>query len=234
LHIPFGGNGLRLRQCHSTIVENLQAPIYGYIRTVFNEEFGQLELRETTLSFAATDLSRLACLLAYFADEIESGCWRSSHAHLTIFDREWKRDYPNIDVIIANPGPEPPDRLKSVARLIHQQRETEPSVMTPSRIGLPTARMQVARAGVGLATVFGLLGQLITFYPGAEVGWFGIAAAMALARLLSPTRQLRLVAVVLAVLLAGFAWGGYVRGRQYREWLSQQPKLLGSPSQQAP
>ncbi len=94
--------------------------------------------------------------------------------------------------------------------------------------------MQVARAGVGLAAVFGLLGQLITFYPGAEAGWFGIAAALALAGLLSPTRQLRLVAVVLAVLLAGFAWDGYVRGRQYRETLSQQPKLLGSPSLEAP
>ena len=106
--------------------------------------------------------------------------------------------------------------------------------MTPSRIRLPTVRMQVARAGVGLAAVFGLLGQFISFYPGAEAGWFGVAAAVALAGLLSPTRQLRLVAVVLAVLLAGFAWGGYVRGRQYREWLSQQLKPLGSPSPQAP
>ena len=102
--------------------------------------------------------------------------------------------------------------------------------MTPSRIWLPLARMHVARAGVGLAAVFGLLGQFITFYPGAEAGWFGLAAAMALTGLPSPTRQLRLVAVVLAVVLAGFAWGGYVRGRQYREWLSQQPKLLGSLS----
>jgi hypothetical protein len=106
--------------------------------------------------------------------------------------------------------------------------------MTPSRIWLPTARIQVARAGVGLAAVFGLLGQVITFYPGAEVGWFGVAAALALAGLLSPTRRLRLVAVVLAVLLAGFAWGGYERGRQYREPLSQQAKLLGLPSLQAP
>jgi hypothetical protein len=82
--------------------------------------------------------------------------------------------------------------------------------------------------------MFGLLGQFISFYPGAEAGWFGIAAAVALAGLLSPTRQLRLVAVVLAVSLAGFAWGGYVRGQQYRDWLSRQPELLGSPSPHAP
>jgi hypothetical protein len=106
--------------------------------------------------------------------------------------------------------------------------------MTPSRIWLPLARTQVARAGLGIAAVFGLLGQFMTFYPGAEAGWFGVAAAVALAVLLSPTRQLRLVAVVLAVLLAGFAWGGYVRGRQYRDWLSQQPEILGSRSQNAP
>jgi hypothetical protein len=106
--------------------------------------------------------------------------------------------------------------------------------MTPSRIWLPTARMQVASAGVALAAVFGLLGQFITFYPGAEAGWFGFAAAVALAGLLSPTRQLRLFAVALAVLLAGFAWGGYVRGRQYRDWLSQQPEVTGTPSPHAP
>ena len=106
--------------------------------------------------------------------------------------------------------------------------------MAPSRIWLPLARKQVALAGVGLAAVFGLIGQFITFYPGAEAGWIGVAAAVALAGLLSPNRQLRLVAVVLAVLLAGFAWDGYVRGRQYRDWLSQQPEIPGSPSQHAP
>jgi hypothetical protein len=103
-------------------------PIYGYRRTVVNEEVGLLELREITLSFAAADLRRLACFLEYFADEIESGCWRSSHAHLTTFDGEWERDHPNIDVVRANPAPESPARLKQVARLIHQRRETEPSV----------------------------------------------------------------------------------------------------------
>ena len=106
--------------------------------------------------------------------------------------------------------------------------------MTPFRIWFPLARMHVARAGVGLAAVFGLLGQFISFYPGAEAVWFGVAAAVALAGLLSPTRQLRLVAVVLAVLLAGFAWDGYVRGRQYRDRLSQRPELLGSPSPHGP
>jgi hypothetical protein len=106
--------------------------------------------------------------------------------------------------------------------------------MTSARLWFHAARKQVALAGVGLAAVFGLIGQFITFYPGAEAGWFGVAAAVALAGLLSPTRQLQLVAVVLAVLLAGFAWDGYVRGRQYRDRLSQRPELLGSPSPHGP
>jgi hypothetical protein len=80
-----------------------------------------------------------------------------------------------------------------------------------------------------MAAVLGLLGQFISFYPGAEAGWFGVAASLALAGFLSPARRLRIVAAVLVVLLAGFAWDGHVRGRQYREFLSRRPELLGSP-----
>jgi hypothetical protein len=106
--------------------------------------------------------------------------------------------------------------------------------MTSARLWFPTARMQVARAGIGFAAVLGLLGSVITFVPGTEAGWFGVAAAAALAGLLSPTRRLRVVAVVLAVALAGLAWDGYVRGRQYRECLRQRPGLPGAPSPHAP
>ena len=101
--------------------------------------------------------------------------------------------------------------------------------MTSSRIWFRAARMQVARVGVMLAAALAVLGQVIDFYPGAEVRWFGLAASMALASFLSRTRQLRVIAVVLVVLLAGFAWGGYLRGRQYREWLGQRTDLVCSP-----
>jgi hypothetical protein len=116
----------------------------------------------------------------------------------------------------------------------HQRREVERSATTSARLWLQTARMHVARAGVGLAAVLGLLGSVMTFVPGTEVGWFGVAAAAALAGLISPTRWLRVVAVVLAVALAGLAWDGYVRGRQYREWLRQRPGLPGAPRSQVP
>jgi hypothetical protein len=115
-------------------------------------------------------------------------------------------------------------------RLDHERREMERSAMASDRIGFHTARIQIARAGVGLAAALGLLGSVISFVPGAEVGWFGVATAAALAGLLSPARRLRVVAVVLAVALAGLAWAGHVRGRQYREWLRHQPGLPGARS----
>jgi hypothetical protein len=98
--------------------------------------------------------------------------------------------------------------------------------MASQRIWFHTARMHVARAGVGLAAALGLLGSMMTFVPGAEVGWFGVAAAAALAGLLSPTRRLRVVAAL--------AWDGHVRGRQYRERLRQQPGLPGALSPHPP
>jgi hypothetical protein len=86
--------------------------VYGYQRAVVDAKFGLLELREISLDSDSTDLRRLASFLEHFADQIESRTWRSSHAHLTTFDREWNRDHPWIDVIITNPDPEPPARVK--------------------------------------------------------------------------------------------------------------------------
>jgi hypothetical protein len=106
--------------------------------------------------------------------------------------------------------------------------------MTSARIWFQTARMEVARAGVGVAVVLGMVGWLMTFVPGAEAGWFGVAALAALAGLLSPTRRLRVVAVVLAVALAAIEWDGHVRGRQCRERLRQQPGLSSAPAPRAP
>ncbi len=48
--------------------------------------------------------------------------------------------------------------------------------MPSFRTWLLRPRTFVARVGVGLAAVFGLLGLLITFYPGVEAGWFAVAA----------------------------------------------------------
>lgn len=99
-------------------------PVYGYQRAVVDEKYGLLELREVTFSFSPADLRRLARFLEHFAGEIESRVsgeieprsWRTAHVHLTNFDREWRRDHPEVDVIIANPDPEPPAWQEEVPR----------------------------------------------------------------------------------------------------------------------
>lgn len=89
--------------------------------------------------------------------------------------------------------------------------------MTPSREWFVTLRIRVARAGVGFALLLGLLGSIMTFVPGHQAGWFGVAAAGALAGMLSPTRWLRVLAVSLAVCIAGLSWDGYLQARRYPE-----------------
>jgi hypothetical protein len=89
--------------------------------------------------------------------------------------------------------------------------------MTPVREWFVALRIQVARAGVGFALLLGLLRSGVTFVPGYQAEWFGIAAAGALTGMLSPTRWMRVLAVALAVCLAGLSWDGYLQGRRYRE-----------------
>ena len=88
--------------------------------------------------------------------------------------------------------------------------------MTPARDWLVALRIQVARVSVGLALLLGLLGLFMTFVPGYQLGWFGVAAAGALTGILSPTRWMRVLALALAVCLATLAWDGYLQGRRYR------------------
>ena len=89
--------------------------------------------------------------------------------------------------------------------------------MTPDLEWFVTLRIQVARAGVGFALLLGLLGSVMTFVPGYQAEWFGVAAAGALTGMLSPTRWMRVLALALAVCLAGLSWDGYLQGRRYRE-----------------
>jgi hypothetical protein len=98
--------------------------------------------------------------------------------------------------------------------------------MTPGRGWFVTLRVQVARAGVGFALLLGLLGSVMTFVPGYQAKWFGVAAAGALTGMLSPTRWMRVLAVTLAVFLAGLSWEGFLQGRRYREVQRQRAEIL--------
>ena len=101
--------------------------------------------------------------------------------------------------------------------MTYKRGETEALPMTAAREWFLTLRIQLARAGVGVALLLGLLGSAMTFVPGYQVQWFGVAAAGALTGMLSPIRWMRVLAVALAVWLTGMSWDGYLQGRRYRE-----------------
>ena len=108
--------------------------------------------------------------------------------------------------------------------------------MRLTRERFDTLRAQVARAGVGFALLLGLLGSIITFVPGSQVGWFGVASAAALTGGLSPSKRMRVLAVILGVCLAGLSWDGYLERRRYREYLKHLPEISASslPPAQGP
>ena len=67
----------------------------------------------------------------------------------------------------------------------------------------------------------GALGQIITFVPGAQMGWYAIAAIFAAGGLLSPRWGLRIVALALLIGFACLTYWGYLEGLRYHEFLRQ-------------
>ena len=82
-------------------------------------------------------------------------------------------------------------------------------------------RKSAAIAGIAFAAMIGLLGQIITFVPGAEANWFGFGAGLSLLGFLWPGWRVRALAAVLFIWLACLSWNGHQRGIYYREWLRQ-------------
>jgi hypothetical protein len=85
-------------------------PIFGYSKRIASEH-GLHEMSEVTLDVPLEDLRRIARFLTHCADRAESGDWRSSHCHLTEFDREWEYDHPKSYLIAMHPAPDPPKRV---------------------------------------------------------------------------------------------------------------------------
>jgi hypothetical protein len=70
------------------------------------------------------------------------------------------------------------------------------------------------------AVALGALGCVISFYPGAEVGWFVAVAVLSLAGLFVPKAPYRVGGGLLLVPALFAAYRGYQRGVEYREYLS--------------
>lgn len=67
------------------------------------------------------------------------------------------------------------------------------------------------------------LGEVITFIPGAEAGWFAASAVLCLCGVLVRSKAYRIAALCLVVIGAAFSLSGYKHGERYRAWLKQQP-----------
>ena len=74
-----------------------------------------------------------------------------------------------------------------------------------------TLRIQIASFGLAVAVILGALGVVVTFAPGAEVWWFGVAASCAALGLLYPGRRTRGVAAVLVIVLGFGSFAGMTR-----------------------
>ncbi len=86
-------------------------PAYGYQRAVIDPEHGLLEMREISFDLSPADLRCIAAFLRLYADRIESSDWRSDHAHIDEHDCLWRRDHPDLDLVVLHHpgnGDEPP------------------------------------------------------------------------------------------------------------------------------
>ena len=81
----------------------------------------------------------------------------------------------------------------------------------------------IAKVCFWISLGMGALGQLISFYPGAELNWFSLAAAFSVLGLLIPKWSFRLTALAMLITWSVMAFSGYTRGKEYQAWLKQQP-----------
>ena len=83
-----------------------------------------------------------------------------------------------------------------------------------------TANRELLYLPFWAALLFALLGFVITFFPGAEFGWFLVVAALSAAGLFIPKTPYRVAAALLLILALTEAYSGHQRGVEYQQWLS--------------
>jgi hypothetical protein len=79
----------------------------------------------------------------------------------------------------------------------------------------------IATIGFWLGLLLAVIGSVMSFVPGADCEWFIVAGILLALGLLIPTRRYRSAAFILCSLCFFFAYSGYLRGVEYRQWLKQ-------------
>lgn len=82
-----------------------------------------------------------------------------------------------------------------------------------------TIRRYLLHLSFWTAVVMTFIGSAITFYPGAQCGWFLLVAALATAGVFIPGKPYRIPATVMLVLALSAAYEGYQHVDDHQRWL---------------
>jgi hypothetical protein len=83
--------------------------------------------------------------------------------------------------------------------------------------------IKIAKVCFWCSVAMGMLGLIISFYPGAECPWFAIAAILAIPGFLIPKRIFRIGSFGILILWSIVSLGGYTRGKEYQQSLKENP-----------
>ena len=97
-----------------------------------------------------------------------------------------------------------------------QGDESRPRVSSLRRAEIRMAFQFAAKATFWLGVMIAVVGQPMTFVPGGEKEWFGLAGTLVLAGLFVPSRRYRVAAVLLCFVLLTQAINGHYRGVEYQ------------------
>ena len=85
--------------------------------------------------------------------------------------------------------------------------------------GYRTYVVPVSKIAFWFGTMLFALGSFISFYPGAETGWFAFTAVFIGFGLLVPSKRYRVSTILILAICLFWTFAGYQRGLEYQEWL---------------
>jgi hypothetical protein len=95
----------------------------------------------------------------------------------------------------------------------------------PDASSIPRNSLDTGITGVAFRTAFwigvfvALCGQIVTFVPGEEFGWFLLSAVLIATGMFVLNRSYRVAAIMGCALCLLAAYAGYLHGLEYEAWL---------------
>ena len=90
---------------------------YGYsIKTV--NEYGLSEMKEVTFSCSPGVLREIGQFLIAMADSMENGDFRNSHIHIGSAVKDWRKRFPDKDIVVTLPEDKMRDHMANLPRVL--------------------------------------------------------------------------------------------------------------------